>query len=728
MTEKTKPKISLGMIVKDEEEILEKTLEAVKLIVDEFCIVDTGSTDKTHDIIKKYQENIITIPFEDFVITKNKALEHCHGDYVLWMDADEILYKGHSKLLEWASKGVDAVNCKITEGPADDYTIIDTMYDRIRMWKNNGKWKFHGPGVHEVIVGDVYPIDDPTILVRHEHLKSTKAVTAKERFTKYIQILTKYLAIHPNDTRAWFYLGRTYMDVNERLMAISAFIKYLTIQPNWFKDEKFDAAFNIAKCYREEGEYEKAKSWAETALQMDDRRSEAYCLLGDLVFNKKDWKEAAFFYEKALRPLPEDVILFLEPYYYKKYPKDQLVLCYYNIKEFKKAENLAESLRQNLLPDIDQRILNNLWWCRKFTHMKIFMCLGLTPEPLYGGMIKEAGVHGVETTYIELSAEFYKLGHEVFLFCTTDKEHVSEGVHYIPYEKINEYLSIEPDVIIASRWYDSFYFETKAKKVLWLQDAYYADPQGRKVFTDCHLYICSSPWHRDYTYQRFGHDINSTKFFIIPLGIRTELFQPPQNRDKNKAIYSSNPDRGLYILIEMWDKIKEQLPDLTLTIYYGWDGLKTWNQSEEWQNSVKAQKERVMNWISTHPEITLAGRVPKQVLAKEFLSASMCLYPNNFFETFCITALETQAAGVPMITTDMGALSTTLNKAFNILIPGSPYSQLYQEKFVMETVQLYNNNVVWKSFSEGNQLWIQKMNFDWPSIARIWQEHLWRLF
>lgn len=722
------PKISLGMIVKNEEEILVKTLESVKSIVDEFCIVDTGSTDGTKDIIKKYQSEIIEIPFEDFVTTKNKALEHCHGDYVLWMDADEVLYKGHDKLLEWVEKGVDAVNCKITEGPADNYDIINTMYDRIRIWKNNGKWKFYGPGVHEVIVGDVLPITDPTILIRHEHLKSDKAATAKDRFEKYIQLLTNYIKDHPIDTRAWFYLGRTYMDINERLMAISAFIQYLSIQPNWFKDEKFDAAFNIAKCYKEEGDYEAATKWAKEALQIDNRRSEAYCFLGDLVFNKQNWKQAALFYEQALRPIPEDVGLFLNPYCYKTYPKDQLTICYYNMKEFKKAENINESLRQDLLPSIDQRILNNLWWCRKFTHMKIFMCLGLTPEPLYGGMIKEVGVHGVETTYIELSAEFYKLGHEVFLFCSTDKEHVYEGVHYIPYEKINDYLSIEPDIIIASRWYDSFYLEANAKKILWLQDAYYADPQGRKVFTDCHLYICSSPWHRDYTYQRFGHEINPKKFITIPLGIRTELFQIVQQRDINKAIYSSNPDRGLYILMNMWDRIKEQLPELTLSIYYGWDGLKTWNQSEEWQNSVKQQKERVTNWVASHPEVQLKGRVPKHVLAKEFLSAYICLYPNNFFETFCITALETQAAGVPMITTDMGALTTTLNNAFNILIPGSPYSYLYQEKFVMETVQLCSNNTIWKSFSEGNQLWIQKMNFDWSNIAKIWQEHLWRLF
>jgi len=282
-------KISLGMIVKNEEEILVKTLEAVRPIVDEYCIVDTGSTDKTHDIIKRYQPEVIEIPFEDFVTTKNKALEHCNGEYVLWMDADEILYKGHQNLLDWVNKDVEAVNCKITEGDANDYSITTCVYDRVRMWKNNGKWKFYGPGVHEVIVGEnVTAVDDPNILVRHEHLKSDKAQTAKDRFLFYIELLNNFIKDNPNDTRAWFYLGRTYMDINERLMAISCFLKYLSIPGNTFRDEKFDAAYNIAKCYKEEGEYDKAISWCYKSLQYDYRRSEAYCVLGEIFFIKKD--------------------------------------------------------------------------------------------------------------------------------------------------------------------------------------------------------------------------------------------------------------------------------------------------------------------------------------------------------------------------------------------------------------------------------------------------------
>ena len=70
------------------------------------------------------------------------------------------------------------------------------------------------------------------------------------------------------------------------------------------------------------------------------------------------------------------------------------------------------------------------------------------------------------------------------------------------------------------------------------------------------------------------------------------------------------------------------------------------------------------------------------------LSSSLCLYSNNFWETFCLTALETQAAGVPMITTaEIGALSTTLSNTGNIFAGYNPYSPEYKEKFISETIE-----------------------------------------
>jgi len=728
----TKPKIACCAIVKNEEEILRTMLENVKPIVDEYIIFDTGSTDKTKEIISEYGK-IYETPFVDFVNTKNVVLDYVFSrkdiDYVLWMDADERIYQNIYKLREYAENNADCVCCYITEGPKGDDNIIFNKYYRNRMWKNNGKFRFYGPNVHEYCSGEGVIIYDNTILVRHEHLKSDKAATARERFTKYVELLQNYIKEHPQDTRAWFYLARTYKDMNELLAAIECYATYLDIPENYFKDERWQAYYDGALCWKELGEYNKAFVWLDCAIQIDDRRAEAYNLKGLLYYNLQEYDKAIEWYEKAIRPIPEDVVLFLNPYEYELLPKDQLVLLYYKTKQFDKAEQICKEIveKQTQEKQLDQRILNNLWWCRTKTRMKIFMTLGLTPEPIWGGIIDQQGVHGVETTYLEMSEEFVKQGHDVFLFCTTEREHIYKGVYYIPYQKINEYWNLQPDIIITSRWFDVLYKESLSKKIIWLQDAYFAPPEQPDAFDRADLIVCSSEWHRQYIAQRYGEQIKAEKIRIIPLGVRKDLFAEEIEKIPYKCIYSSNPDRGLYILADMWEELTEQIPDISLTVCYGWDGLKTWNKTKEWEESVAKQQEMVLNKLGRFDNVRFTGRIKKADLAKEFLTSELCLYPNNFWETFCLTALESQIAGCPLITTDIGALQTTVNKNFNVLIEANPFSAKYRQRFVKEAVSLLKNRDKLRNLSVANRSFYLNSPCDWADIVLIWQKELWRL-
>ena len=92
------------MIVKNEAAILRETLGALRPIVDEWVIVDTGSTDGTQAIISEYGP-VTELAFEDFVTTKNKALALATGKYILFMDADERLLAGAEKLRAVAEAG-----------------------------------------------------------------------------------------------------------------------------------------------------------------------------------------------------------------------------------------------------------------------------------------------------------------------------------------------------------------------------------------------------------------------------------------------------------------------------------------------------------------------------------------------------------------------------------------------------------------------------------------------
>ena len=85
-------KLSLCMIVRDEEAQIGKALESVKDIVDEIVVVDTGSSDKTREIVREYGGKVFETEWkDDFSKAKNFALEKATGDYILFMDADEFI-------------------------------------------------------------------------------------------------------------------------------------------------------------------------------------------------------------------------------------------------------------------------------------------------------------------------------------------------------------------------------------------------------------------------------------------------------------------------------------------------------------------------------------------------------------------------------------------------------------------------------------------------------------
>ena len=84
--------MSLAMIVKNEEKILEKCLGSVKGLVDEIVIVDTGSTDKTIEIAKANGAKVEHFAWtNNFSEARNKSLSLCSGDWILVLDADEML-------------------------------------------------------------------------------------------------------------------------------------------------------------------------------------------------------------------------------------------------------------------------------------------------------------------------------------------------------------------------------------------------------------------------------------------------------------------------------------------------------------------------------------------------------------------------------------------------------------------------------------------------------------
>jgi glycosyltransferase involved in cell wall biosynthesis len=709
------------MIVKNEEKVLRRCIQSVSSIVDEAIICDTGSSDSTCNIIQEYGE-LHRLEFTTFVETKNKALLKPTMDYILWMDADEYLIEGLDRLKMHADAGgANAISAVLFEGePGDPINV----YSRPRMWKNRIGWSFVGPGIHEIPAGPGPVIHDRSVKVRHDHShRENPDQVFRDKAKLYFKVLEDELEKNPNDRRAIFYLANTHKDIGNFGIAAALYQRYLNTDGVTWRDEQWTAAYYLGMCHKQNGEYDLAREALEKAIAIDPRRAEAYNTLGMMDYNRERWDEAIQWFEKGSAcKIPDDVYLFLNPQHYGRIPLDYLSICQTKNKDFRSARATINKLQG--LHIYDQRYHYNATFIQGQAVKTIFFLLGETPEPVFGGVLENPGAHGVETTYVELSASLRAMGHKVFLFCKSDAEHIHDGVYYIPYGQLGSYASVNPDIVIASRWFDALKKFPLAHKVLWFQDAFFAMPTDSTIIPEVHHIVCSSTWHRNLIAERLGWSASKEKMQVIPLGIRKAHFIETIRKDPNLAIYSSNPDRGLYSLLEMWPRIVDQVPEIKLRICYGWEGLATWSGDPQWRANVEQQKDRVLSIVSRHPNITLTGRLGKTKLAREMLGASVMLYPNNFWETFCLTALEAQVAGVVSISTLRGALATTYYQDTNILIDGDPTTAEYQSRFIDAAVRVFRDKTLCNDWGMRNRMMSLAAPCDWADVAMIWEQQV----
>lgn len=148
-------RISLCMIVKDEEKSLARCLDSIAELVDEIIIVDTGSTDGTKEIAGKYTDNVFDYEWkDDFGAARNFAFAHASMEYVLTMDADEVLehrdQKNFRYLKECLLPEIEVVRMKcVTRLPQDVKHIFDEEY-RLKLFKRQREFVWEG-SIHEMV-------------------------------------------------------------------------------------------------------------------------------------------------------------------------------------------------------------------------------------------------------------------------------------------------------------------------------------------------------------------------------------------------------------------------------------------------------------------------------------------------------------------------------------------------------------------------------------------------
>lgn len=256
--------LSLCMIVRNEGANLKRCLDSVKSLVDEFVIVDTGSTDDTLSIAEAYKARIFNFEWiNDFSAARNFALQNSKGKWILYLDADEIL--SPSSLLEvqriMKTDAKEAYNCIVNS--IDDYSGRPVLAKYPRLFRNDASLRFEGK-VHEQINNSLkllnYKFIDSPIEIIHYGYNVPEEIK-RQKAKRNLSILLDEYELNKTGYNA-FQLGQTYSILNEKLRASKYFneaikdenlnpryiaFSYLFLANQEFQKHKYTEAYDIVQ-------------------------------------------------------------------------------------------------------------------------------------------------------------------------------------------------------------------------------------------------------------------------------------------------------------------------------------------------------------------------------------------------------------------------------------------------------------------------------------------------
>ncbi|RPF42897.1 glycosyltransferase involved in cell wall biosynthesis [Thermodesulfitimonas autotrophica] len=298
-------KLSLCMIVKDEEEHLPRCLRSVQGVVDEIVVVDTGSTDQTVAIAQGFGAKVFYFPWTgDFSAARNFSLEKATGDWIIFLDADEELVAGDGPKLRELLTSAEADGYYLTEiNFVGDKPGIDAVINvTFRVFRNRPEYRFTG-AIHEQIVACVQKqggqIAFSDVRINHYgYLNQTSR--GKKKIQRNLAILQEEVKKRPADNFTRFNLGVEYLRMGNYQEALREFQKAFHKIPTLELAYASILLRNIAVCLRELKRYSEALTVLADAI-------EAYPDYTDLLFLKacvyadmKDFDAAVAAYKECL--------------------------------------------------------------------------------------------------------------------------------------------------------------------------------------------------------------------------------------------------------------------------------------------------------------------------------------------------------------------------------------------------------------------------------------------
>ncbi len=668
----SRPTITLAVIAKNEAHNLSPFFKSIKGCFDEIVFVDTGSTDNTLQFIKNINDQqklgahdwglpeIKVYHFDwvnDFSKARNFAFDQATKDYVAWMDLDDSMSDPQA-FIKWRDNVMHAAHYWLAKYnyAFDDKGNVVCEFVRERVIKRNHgfRWEY---AVHEGLLqveGKKYWAQKAnTWWINHRRTEDDR----KQDHLRNVKILEALPLdeIHP---RMKFYYGKELFEngfhdkagkpLHEAIKSGKLEHHDLILAIQYAGQSAF-----AAKAYPQ------ALDLLFNGVKLLPNRAEYWVLIGDIYFVQGNFQNAIHCYKTAMSCTIETRggMLVVQESAYKDYPLIKLAELYLNMGNCELAFEYIEKIKP-LNEQAHGQLIAKYYELKDLGKMPeglpkaddvIITCHAHAPGDWDEHTLKEKGHGGSETAAIEV-AKWIKLKTKkrVKIFQNRkSKDVMPSGVEYCRIQDLKGYLdNLEPAAHIAWRHPSRL---TRAKTYSWCHDLQmYGNPEYDKI-------VALSEFHKNYLIETC--QIPEDKIVLGFNGVNPEDFPKDAQKDPLKVIFSSSPDRGLIQSVDIVKKAREISGlDIKLHCFYGTGnmrkmGLIDWAQ-------------RIEKHLDDHKEfVTYHGMVTKDVLMKHFSEAAVWLYPSDFIESSCITALEAMCTGAYPIVRNMGALKYTMKDA-----------------------------------------------------------------
>jgi tetratricopeptide (TPR) repeat protein len=303
-------RVSLCMIVKNEEANLPACLATVADLVHEIVVVDTGSTDRTKEVAARLGAHVFDFPWVDnFAAARNESLRQASGDWIFWMDADDRLDEENRCKLRALFAGLGSENvaymmkCRLLVAPGSGEA--ERVVDHARLFRRDPQIRWHYR-VHEQILPAICKLGgEPrlTDAVVH-HIGYQDRSRQPEKLQRNLRLMQMDYADDPNDPFTLYNLGR----LLERLGRIGEGIPYWRRSLQLVSPQETYIAklyTLLAEGYAQLGKRTALLEVCLAGLARFPEHPELLFRVGALLFEQRDLPAAAAALERLLRVSPE---------------------------------------------------------------------------------------------------------------------------------------------------------------------------------------------------------------------------------------------------------------------------------------------------------------------------------------------------------------------------------------------------------------------------------------